>query len=171
MPDVRIRSLAGAEEAAACARMMSRSEPWLTIGRGYDACLPALTDPTREVYVAVQDGRILGFIVLLLSGAFVGYIQTVCVVPDARGTGLGTQLLQFAEQRISEVSPNVFLCVSSFNPKARALYERLGYQLVGELTDYLIRGHSELLYRKTTGPLMEFTAPAAETLPPPRARQ
>lgn len=50
----------------------------------------------------------------------------------------------------------MFLCVSDFNPRARALYERLGYELVGELPDFLVRGQAELLYRKTRGPWAEF---------------
>ena len=52
-------------------------------------------------------------------------------------------------------TPNVFICASSFNPAAQRLYERLGYTVVGELTDYIARGHSEILLRKTTGPLNE----------------
>lgn len=53
-------------------------------------------------------------------------------------------------------SPNVFMCVSSFNQDARRLYQRLGYQVVGELTDYIVRGHSEILLRKTVGPVATF---------------
>jgi ribosomal protein S18 acetylase RimI-like enzyme len=94
-------------------------------------------------------------------GPFTGYIQTICIHPEHRGGGLGTQLVAFAEARIAAVSPNVFLCVSSFNPRARALYERLGYAYVGELADYLVRGHSEFLYRKSLGPWNEFVPPPA----------
>jgi hypothetical protein len=36
------------------------------------------------------------------------------------------------------------------------LYERHGYQVIGELTDYLVKGHSEILLRKTFGPLASF---------------
>jgi ribosomal protein S18 acetylase RimI-like enzyme len=86
----------------------------------------------------------------------VGYIQTVCIDPARRGRGLGSKLVEFAEERILRVSPNVFMCVSSFNQGARRLYERLGYTVVGELTDYIVRGHSELLLRKTVGPLTGF---------------
>ena len=43
--------------------------------------------------------------------------------------------------------------MSDFNHGARRLYERLGFRLVGELTDYVVAGHSELLLRKTRGPL------------------
>jgi ribosomal protein S18 acetylase RimI-like enzyme len=69
-------------------------------------------------------------------------------------------MVAFAEQRILKASPNVFMCVSSFNHDARRLYERLGYRVVGELTDYLVHGHSEILLRKTTGPMAGFTSGA-----------
>ena len=136
--------------------MMASTEPWLTIGRTEDECYALLRDPLRETYVAREGEVPLGFIVLVMQGAFVGYIQAICVAPDARGSGIGTQLVAFAEERILRDSPNVFLCVSSFNPRARALYERLGYTLVGELTDYLVRGHSEALMRKSIAPIREF---------------
>ena len=151
---VAIRALSGEEEARRCASMMCSTEPWITIGRNFDQSLKIVSDPAREVYVAENNGRIDGFIILNMRGAFVGYIQTVCVDATARGSGLGTQLVQFAEERIFKETPNVFLCVSSFNPRARQLYERLGYALIGELKDYLIRGYSELLMRKTIGPLL-----------------
>jgi ribosomal protein S18 acetylase RimI-like enzyme len=50
------------------------------------------------------------------------------------------------------------MCVSSFNEGARRLYERLGYTVVGELTDYIVQGQSEILLRKTRGPLAGFNA-------------
>lgn len=136
--------------------MMSSTEPWLTIGRNFDDCYTLLRDPLREVYAAREGDDIRGFIVIVMKGAFVGYIQAICVAPDTRGSGVGSRLIAFAEKRILRESPNVFLCVSSFNPRARALYERLGYKAVGELTDYLISGHSELLMRKTVAPIREW---------------
>jgi len=149
-----ISPLGSADEARVCARMMAESEPWLTLGRSYDSALAIIQDPSREVFVLRDDERgIGGFLILCMVGAFVGYIQTVCVHPDRRGEGLGTRLVGFAEERILSRFPNVFMCVSSFNHDARRLYERLGYCLVGELTDYIVAGHSEYLLRKTVGPL------------------
>lgn len=135
---------------------MATSEPWLTLGRSYETSLGIVQDPTREVYVARQGASIVGFIILCMTGAFVGYIQTICIHPDHRGQGLGSRLVEFAEQRILRDAPNVFMCVSAFNRDARRLYERLGYRVVGELTDYIVRGHSEILLRKTSGPLTGF---------------
>ena len=120
-----------------------------------------MTDPVKEVYVAyvgAETAAVAGFLILNMTGAFVGYIQTVCVAPEWRGRGLGALLISFAEERIFRETPNVFMCVSSFNTDAQRLYERLGYQRVGELTDYIVAGHSEILLRKTIGPLTEIRA-------------
>jgi ribosomal protein S18 acetylase RimI-like enzyme len=148
-----IRRLATREEAEACARMMAGTEPWITLRRDYDACLRVVLDETRERYVAYRDGRLAGLLILNVKGAFVGYIQTVCAAPECRGTGVGTELVRFAEERLFREFQNVFICVSDFNHGARRLYERLGFRLVGELADYVVAGHAELLLRKTRGPL------------------
>jgi len=154
-----VRSLAGVGEARECAAIMATSEPWITLGRTLEQSLAIVSDREREVYVAVCDAEgaaIAGFVIIQMTGAFVGYLQTVALREDWRSRGLGRRLITFAEERILRDSPNVFLCVSSFNHRARALYERLGYETVGELKDYIVRGHSEWLLRKTVGPLVEF---------------
>lgn len=143
-------------EREACARMMSESDPWVTLGRDFARCLTAVSDPARELYVARSGDAVAGFILLTMKGQFPGYITSVCVAASARGAGLGTQLVAFAEQRIHRESPNVFLCVSSFNPDARKLYERLGFEFVGTLKDFLVEGYDELLYRKSSGPWSTF---------------
>jgi [ribosomal protein S18]-alanine N-acetyltransferase len=152
-----IAPLADEAEARACARLMAESEPWLTLGRTYEASLALVQDPSREVYVVRDERGLAGFLILCMTGAFVGFIQTICIHPQRRAQGLGSKLVEFAERRILTESPNVFMCVSSFNRDARRLYERLGYQVVGEITDYIIQGHSEILLRKSVGPLATFT--------------
>lgn len=136
-----------------CAEMMCSTEPWVTLGRTHEMSLTTLRDPDRETYVALRDGRVVGFVIVCMQGAFVGYIQSVCVAADLRGQGIGSTLIGFAEERIFAITPNVFMCVSSFNTAARRLYVRLNYEVIGELRDYLVAGHSEILLRKTIGPL------------------
>lgn len=135
---------------------MAASEPWITLGRTYDDSLKIVGDPSKEVYLAAHGDALVGFVILNMRGAFVGYIQTLCVAPECRGKGIGSLLIKFAEQRILSETPNVFMCVSSFNKAAQRLYERLGYDVVGELRDYVVAGHSEFLLRKTIAPLAEF---------------
>ena len=130
----------------------------MRFGRDFEKSYALMRDASREVYVAVLDapsgsGSVLGFVVLVMQGAFVGYVQSLAVDDRWRGRGIGTALMAFAEQRVFREQPNVFICASSFNPGAQRLYERLGYRRVGELTDFMVAGHSEILYRKTIGPL------------------
>ena len=153
---MEIRPLASDAEAECCAAIMCATDPWITYGRTYDACLGSTRQPINEVYVAVDDDTILGFIVVVMQGALAGYIRAICVDANTRGQGLGSRLVAFAEERIFREMPNVFLFVSEFNTRARALYERLGYEKVAEMRDYIARGYSEILMRKTIGPLAEF---------------
>jgi|ERR1044072_3215766 ribosomal protein S18 acetylase RimI-like enzyme len=151
-----IKRLENPDEAQWCAQVMASSEPWITLGRSAAESLTIITDPLKEVYLATLEGERVGFVIINMNGAFIGYIQTVCMASDQRGKGLGGQLINFAETRILRDSPNVFLCVSSFNQEAKKLYERLGYQVIGELTDYLVTGYGEILMRKTIGPIKDF---------------
>jgi ribosomal protein S18 acetylase RimI-like enzyme len=48
------------------------------------------------------------------------------------------------------------MCVSSFNLKAKALYDRLGFETIGILKDYVVKGHDEYLLRKSLGPVSDF---------------
>lgn len=158
MAEPSIRPLLNSAEIGICAGFMAASEPWITLGRGLEACKQLLSDRERERYVAEVKGRIAGVIVLSMCGAFVGYVQTVCVAPEFRGCGIGSFLIRYAEDRTFRVSPNVFICVSSFNKKAQRFYERLGYEVVGEMRGYIVSGQSEILLRKTIGPIDNFKA-------------
>ena len=156
---LEIRRALNDTELERCAHVMATSEPWLTLRRTHEKALALLSNPTKEIYLAVWEKEIAGFVILDLYGAFKGYLQTICVMPNWRGQGIGTRLIAFAEQRIFRESPNVFMCVSSFNPEARKLYVRLGYEVVGVLKDYVVAGHDEVLLRKTIAPLEEFQPP------------
>jgi len=153
---LEIEPLANPSEAEDCARMMASTDPWLTLGRVYDACLQIVRDQSKEVYIARLGRAVAGFLIINMEGPFTGYIQTVCVDSGYRGQGVGSRLIRWAEERIFRDSPNVFMCVSSFNGDALRLYQRLGYGVIGELKDYLARGHSEILLRKSKGPWSEF---------------
>src|SRR5262245_11167587 len=100
---------------------MSESEPWITLRRGYLDSLRILLDENRERYVAYRGDQLAGFLILNMHGAFVGYIQTVCIAHDLRGQGIGSELVAFAEQCIFRDHANVFMSVSSFNDGARKL--------------------------------------------------
>ena len=147
--DLDIRPARGAAEIESCARMTADSEPWLSLGYDVAAARRALSASERELHVAAVDGGVAGYVLLNLAGPFAGYIQSICVEPGLRCRGVGRRLVQHAEARVFADHPNLF-------------YERLGYAAVGELKDYLVRGHSEILLRKSIAPLLgDRTVPPA----------
>ena len=141
---------------AVCARMMAVTNPWITLGLGYDDCLKAFDGPFKEVFLLKQSGTIIGFVIMQTQGTFKGYIQTLCIDAAHRGAGYGTYILQFCQDRILQYSPNIFICVSSFNHGAIQLYTRFGFELVGELKDFVKKGFTELLMRKTVGAIVGY---------------
>lgn len=153
---VVIRPIAERQEAEFCARFMVASEPWVTLGLTFEQALPRLMNPAREVLIARVEANLVGVMILDLGGVLNGYIQILAVHPDWRGQGVGAQMIAWAEERIFRQSPNVFLCVSSFNERAQRFYARLGYVRVGELPDFLTSGHAEIVLRKTRGPWLSF---------------
>lgn len=154
-PGVRIRAIEDAD-AETCAKMMQASEPWITLGTGFQALLDVMRNTARERIVATIGENVAGFVVASMAAPLSGYIQTICVAADARAQGIGRLLMEHAEARIFRESPNVFLFVSDFNAPAQAFYEKLGYRRVGALPGFLIAGRSELLMRKTRGPIRGY---------------
>ncbi len=153
MSETEIREFESAADAEWAAATMAASEPWVTLGTSYERSLKLLGNAARERYLARVAGEPAGFLVISMQGAFVGYVQLLGVAEKFRGQGVGRSLIEFAERRIFDETPNVFICVSDFNSQAKDFYARLGYLRVGELKDFIIAGHSEILLRKTVGPI------------------
>ena len=56
------------------------------------------------------------------------YIDTVAVLPDCQGTGVGKALLQFAEQEaLRRGYTSIYLCTNSKMIENQVLYPRIGY--------------------------------------------
>jgi ribosomal protein S18 acetylase RimI-like enzyme len=153
---MKVTRLVSLKDKRAAAALMAASKPWLKLGLRREHCLKTFSAPFRETYAARAGGELAGFVVITMYGTFRGYIQVLFVAPGHRGKGLGEELMAFAEKKIFTRSPNVFLCVSSFNKGAQRFYRRLGYRKAGLLKDFLVKGSDELLMRKSLGPLRDF---------------
>jgi [ribosomal protein S18]-alanine N-acetyltransferase len=150
------------DDYAWCARLMAGSEPWITLGRDLAECRAVLVRPGTELFVArglvardtasPDQPRPSGFILVAPYGlAGSPYIASIAVAAEARGRGIGSELLRFAEQHFAG-REHLFLLVSSFNLRAQQFYRRHGYEFVGELKDYIVKGHSERLLHKGLPP-------------------
>lgn len=153
---VSIAKTYGKDDLAWCAALMASNEPWITLQRNYTDSLNLLEDPTSEVYLLQKDQQRIGFVMIKMKGSFTGYIQTIVLLEEARGRGIGEAVINYMEELIFQFYPNVFICASSFNIQARKLYQRLGYEVIGVLKNYVLSGYDEVLMRKTRGSIHDF---------------
>jgi ribosomal-protein-alanine N-acetyltransferase len=153
MPSVMIRK-AAEDDARWAAGLMSSSDPWVTLGRGFDACLAACTSPLDVLEIAESGGERCGFVLMRPAGvAGAPYLVSIAVAPAFRSVGVGAALVEHVERTYRGRSRHLFLCVSSFNPRARRFYERHGFKAVGTLKAFLIDEADEILMHKRLGPV------------------
>ncbi|MGW7403056.1 GNAT family N-acetyltransferase [Streptomyces sp. NPDC054833] len=91
-------------------------------------------DPNQRVVVAVREGRVIGTLQLTLipglsrRGATRSIIEAVRIHADERGTGLGTQLIQWAiDESRHQGCQLVQLTSDVSRTDAHRFYERLGF--------------------------------------------
>ncbi|MEY7851800.1 GNAT family N-acetyltransferase [Natrarchaeobius sp. A-rgal3] len=103
--------------------------------------------------VATLDADVAGFAWTVPNGAFdrSGYLKLIGVSERAQGQGVGSALLDDAEQFVSRetASDDLFLLVSAFNEAAQAFYRSRDYDRVGRLEGYVQPGIDEYVFRKT----------------------
>jgi len=154
---VTVRPLRPAD-VEACAAIMSELPLWreygVTIERAREAFAAALRGAAK-VQVAEDEARVVGFVEYLVRGTFghSGYVWAIGVAANAQGRGTGALLMDAAEAEIFKSGPNVFLLVTASNSGAQRFYERRGYRRVGELSDFVRPRLTEIVYRKTRGPI------------------
>lgn len=110
--------------------------------------IPMLAMPGAFVLVAERGEKAQGFI-MVRAGGGEAEILTICVVPAARGKRLGEHLITAslahllaygepispAPENAAKVMP-LFLEVAQSNQAARALYARMGFEIVGKRPNY-----------------------------------
>ena len=154
LQSVSIEKLADEKSLITCAKMMVCANPWNVLNFTEDQCLKDLSDPLLVVYGALNHERaIVGFLAAMKNGiGFEPMIEYLCVREDVRGCGIGTRLINHFESVLFPTADNLYLFVSDINPKAMALYVRLGYLQVGALPNFNLVGQTEFLHRKSRRP-------------------
>ncbi|MDH6127801.1 GNAT family N-acetyltransferase [Kitasatospora sp. GP82] len=101
----------------------------------YQAAFARLaTDPNQHLIVAERQGQVVGTLQLTLipglsrRGATRTIIEAVRISAGERGSGLGTELIQWAVQRSRELGADlVQLTSDATRTDAHRFYERLGF--------------------------------------------
>lgn len=120
-------------------------QPWRTAEEITQSDGQAMIDALRagqsdsEVFVAEQDGAVLGCLHMVVALDFFGrrhaHISVVVTSESAEGTGVGRALMAFADDwaRTRQL-PFITLNVFAANTRARRLYEKCGFEV--ELMKY-----------------------------------
>lgn len=103
--------------------------PMKTTRQFFEEFQSSVGGDNRNIIVALQDGRIEGYVNPVIDGKE-GWIGGVGVVPSRRGKGIGRKLMLAAEDLCrSKGVTEVSLEVIEGNIRAQRLYESLGYAI------------------------------------------
>lgn len=117
--------------------------------RNFNRTLFARHPPGKDLAIAIRDpdstepvGGFLG----RMNGGWLA-IELLLVPEIFRGMGLATQLIAMAEEEARNRGCHS-AWIDTLNPKALSLYQRLGYEIFGELKDYPVGGSRVFLQKK-----------------------
>jgi len=104
-------------------------ESYWAKGRSREQVAASIAGSARVIGL-YRDGRLLGFARVITDGVTRAYLADVFVLAEARGHGLGTELVREAV----EGGPHGDVPFMLHTADAHALYERFGFLRTGEKT-------------------------------------
>lgn len=140
------------EHLEGCYRILMDSElgkVYFSNKSPYKAISRALEN--EEIHVALsEENKCIGFIWYRINGTFDKYPYLHMIVVDKKfqSKGIGKTLIYYFENVITVNYDKVFLMVGVLNERARRLYEKLNYKVVGAFSDFYIDGVEEYLMMK-----------------------
>jgi ribosomal protein S18 acetylase RimI-like enzyme len=112
-----------------------------------------IRQPHAATWIAEEGNRMVGFglVEWTRNEAGVGaYVQTLEVLPEVRGRGVGGELLGRLEGSVRAADASlIWLHVDAENGSAIRVYEKHAYQAQGIEPDYYGPGRAAVIYRKT----------------------
>lgn len=107
-------------------------------------------------WIAEQDGRACGFGIVEWTreaSGTVAYIQTLEVLPEIRGQGIGGELLRRLDSSAREAcASEIWLHVDAENAGAIRIYQRHSFTAMGREEDYYGRGRPGLVLSRALTP-------------------
>ena len=132
MTPVRIRPAAPRDQGALGALKLRASLAWGDHLEALESMPDARTVPAEHlpfVFLAEDDGRILGFATVLAGPGSRAELEDLFVEPELWRRGVGRQLIQEAERRARALGASSLHLIAG---RARAFYAACGFEVIGE---------------------------------------
>jgi ribosomal protein S18 acetylase RimI-like enzyme len=145
-----LRPLA-AENAASLGTALAAMPPWSVTGtpaenliRSFQAEVPCLWR-----FEIVAAGELAGTAAIQHPFLHGPYLQLLAILPGFQGRNLGLRVLEWMEaQARMERARQLWLCVSTFNNRAKSFYERFGFEPAAVLDKLASDRSDEIFMRK-----------------------
>jgi ribosomal protein S18 acetylase RimI-like enzyme len=94
-----------------------------------------LADPARAVLAAREDGRIVGYVMLIRGVSDEVEVSKMYVLPDSHGAGVSAAMMAAALASGKELgATSVWLGVNQQNQRAQRFYTKHGFTITGTRT-------------------------------------
>lgn len=101
--------------------------------------------PQLQLWIAEEDGQLLGTVQLALcgkaNGRHRGEIQKLMVAPANRGRGVARQLMHAAEAAATDDGRTLLVLDTEAGSAAQGVYRQLGWQVAGSIPGFACRPH------------------------------
>ena len=115
-----------------------------------------IDSPNAATWIAEEEGRMAGFAIVEwteFAKGILAYIQTLEVLPERRGGGIGGQLLDRIEGSARAVNAvAIWLHVDEKNALALRLYAANDYLYASRKENYYAEGRAALIFSKPLDP-------------------
>jgi ribosomal protein S18 acetylase RimI-like enzyme len=147
--------VAGAASAIASGPVFQR------YGITQPSAVDLLHNARGRIAVAKDGDEVVGVAIYWTDGTppVPAYLRILAVAEGQRGRGVGRTLLRHVEAEAYREGPNLFLCCELTNVDAARLYEREGYVEIGPMPSLFVEGITEVLFRRTLGPIRGYVRP------------
>jgi ribosomal protein S18 acetylase RimI-like enzyme len=140
-----------ADNARKLGEALSAIPPWSVIGYPAERLAHWLQteEPAMRKFQVSVRAELAGVIVIQDPFLHGPYLKLIAILPEFQGRNLGLRLLQWMEFEASSAEARqLWLCVSTFNTRAQAFYQRFGFKAVAVLDKLASDASDELLMRK-----------------------
>ncbi len=125
--------------------------PWSVIGWPAERLTATFKHqrPSVRRFELIVDGELAGTVTIQDPFLHGPYLQLLAILPGFQARNLGAAVLRWMEREArSEEARQLWLCVTTFNTRARTFYERFGFKEAAVLDKLASEVSDEILMRK-----------------------